>query len=176
MGGYIKFILISCSCFYSFCNMFPCLCVGRSFHFSTWGKGSDLLGAHMTCSKSSPTSLLGECECVCNGGWGAAVEKKKGGQLCWKLSLPCAFAPFIHGSKRCVCVHVSVNESEYPCVFAGNWAHFRALGIERQKSSSSLPVLHIYSIGGEEKPRCVPSAATINSLETSPSPADFKQP
>lgn len=101
---------------------------------------------------------------------------KKGGQLCWKLSLPCAFAPFILGSKRCMCVHVRVNVSEYLCVFVGNQADFRALGIKRQRSSSSLPILQIYSIGGKEKPWCVPSAAAINSLETSPSPADFKEP
>lgn len=78
----------------------------------------------------------------------------------------------------CVCsIHprikalpVCVNVSEYLCVFVGNRADFRALGIKRQRSSSLLPVLHIYSIGGEEKkkksPRRVPSAAAINSLET----------
>lgn len=49
-----------------------------------------------------------------------------------------------------------------------NRADFRALGIKRQRSSSSLSVLHIYTIGGEEKPWCVPSAAAINSLETPP--------
>ncbi len=119
---------------------------------------------------------MAESVCVCVYVGGVGVLWKKGGQLCWKLSLPCAFAPFILGSKRCVCVHVRANVSEYLCVFVRNRADFRALGIKRQRSSSSLPILHIYSIGREEKPWCVPSAAAINSLETSPSPADFKEP
>ena len=114
------------------------------------------------------------CVCVCVGG----SNGKKGGQLCWKLSLPCAFAPFILGSKRCVCVHVRarVNVSSIFVFLLGKLADFRALGIKRQRSSSSLPILHIYSISGEEKPWCVPSAGAINSLETSPFPADFKEP
>lgn len=59
------------------------------------------------------------------------------------------------------------------CVL-GNLADFRALGIKRQRSSSSLPILHIYSISREEKPWCVLSAVVINSLETSSSfSADF---
>lgn len=32
-GGYIKFILISCFCYYSFCKMFPCFCLGPPFFF-----------------------------------------------------------------------------------------------------------------------------------------------
>lgn len=72
-----------------------------------------------------------------------------------------------------VCVSASV--PEYLCVFVRSLADFRALGIKRQRSSPSLPILHIYSVGREEKPWCVPSAAAINSLETSSSPADFKE-
>lgn len=94
---------------------------------------------------------LAECVCVCVNVEGWECFGKKGGQLCWKLSLPCAFAPFILGSKRCVCVHVRVNVSECLCVFVGNRADFRALGIGGRDLPHLSLFLHICSIGREEK-------------------------
>lgn len=111
-------------------NMFPCHRLHPPF-LSFWKPevsfykalsyqlAYDPLRAHMTRSNSSLRSLTFRrgawlSVCICRG-WGCCG--KKGGQLCWKLSLPCAFAPFILGSKHCVCVHVRVNVSEYLCVF-----------------------------------------------------------
>lgn len=81
----------------------------------------------------------------------------------------------IHLRIKAARVRARVRASIFVFLF-GKQADFRALGIKLQRSSSSLSALHIYSIGGEEKPWCVPSAVAINSLETSPSPADFKEP
>lgn len=145
--GYIEFIFSVC---FSDCS--SCFCLGLLFLISFQEKRnqlpSDPLRAHDTL-KLFPNILniygrVWICVHVCAVG-------KKGGQLCWKLSLPCALAPFILGSKPCVFVSVRVNVFECLCVFVENQADFRALGIKPQRSSSSPSLLHIYSIVSERK-------------------------
>lgn len=119
------------------------------------------------------------CQCVyvyLEGRGGGGVLEEKGGQLSWKLSLPCAFAPFILGSKRCVRLPVRVNVSEHLCVFVEEPHRFQSPRDKTAEIFIIFPILHIYSIGREEKPWCVLSAVVINSLETSLSPVDFKEP
>ena len=77
------------------------------------------------------------------GGGEGAVKKKKGASSVGSCHFP---VRLLHSSLdqsaacACVCVHVRVNVSEYLCVFVGGTgADFRALGIKRQRSSSSFP-------------------------------------
>lgn len=90
-------------------------------------------------------------ECVCSGG---LVVKKRGPALLEVVTslCVCSIHPRIKAPR--VRARACVNVSEYLCVFffvGEKRADFRALGIKRQRSSSSLPILHIYSISGEEK-------------------------
>lgn len=118
--------------------------------------------------EAPPTPPLTQRVCVC-----VSAVVKRGPALLEVVTSPCDRS--IH--PRIKAGRALTHASEHLCVFVGNGADFRAPGTPAlQRSSSPLPPLHIYSIGGRRRPRWARSAAAINSLEACPSPAAFKEP
>lgn len=147
-AGYVKFILTSSFCY--FCTMSsPSLRSGPELIFSSnpevscfkalsYQLPSDLKRAHMTCSDSSLRSFTFR-----GGGAGwlyvcvegvAVLRKKRGPTLLEVVTFLCVCS--IHLWIKALCVRVSVSIFVF---LLRNRADFRAPGIKRQRSSSSLP-------------------------------------